>query len=36
MGAAVERLSYETTVAGKIDEIADTDRTVEALVVART
>jgi hypothetical protein len=35
MGAAVERLSYETTVAGKTDEAADTDGTAEALVVAR-
>jgi hypothetical protein len=35
MGAAVERLLYETTVARKTDEVADTNGTAKALVVAR-
>ncbi|CAB4018897.1 Hypothetical predicted protein [Paramuricea clavata] len=35
MGAAVDRSSYETTVACKTDEVADTDGTAKALVVAR-
>ena len=35
MDAAVERLLYETTVARKTDEVADTNGTAKALVVAR-